>query len=169
MQMLKKLLSSDKKYYLELDESTESKSAPKAIQAAKKVGKVAQEKTAAIANSQPTAKAVASAVVNASEKPQPGAKNSQEVIAKPAPKGKSKTAVSKSNPQSNSASSYDPPFWVAAMYNNTNNNGNGTGSEPGQTFAPDNLMPTMTKSRRRPGPSLNQFRDMAKKVRTPRS
>ena len=35
------------------------------------------------------------------------------------------------------------------------------------TFAPKYLMPTPTNSRRRPGPSMNMFRDMARQVKTP--
>jgi hypothetical protein len=31
-------------------------------------------------------------------------------------------------------------------------------------FAPDNLMPTPTNTRRRPGPSLGMFKDMARQV-----
>ena len=36
-----------------------------------------------------------------------------------------------------------------------------------QTFAPNYLMPTASQSRRRPGPSLDMFRDMARQVKTP--
>ncbi|HEY9605701.1 MAG TPA: hypothetical protein V6C85_29115 [Allocoleopsis sp.] len=36
-----------------------------------------------------------------------------------------------------------------------------------QTFAPKYLTPTATSSRRRPGPSLDMFRDMARQVKTP--
>jgi len=35
------------------------------------------------------------------------------------------------------------------------------------TFAPNYLMPTASQSRRRPGPSLDMFRDMARQVKTP--
>lgn len=34
------------------------------------------------------------------------------------------------------------------------------------TFAPNNLMPTPTGSRRTPGPSMNNFREMARQVKT---
>lgn len=36
------------------------------------------------------------------------------------------------------------------------------------TFAPDNLMPTPNPYRRRPGPSMNQFKAMAREVKVPR-
>jgi hypothetical protein len=39
-------------------------------------------------------------------------------------------------------------------------------SEPILTFAPNNLMPIPTPSRRSPGPSMNGFRDMARQVKT---
>lgn len=39
-------------------------------------------------------------------------------------------------------------------------------SEPVLTFAPNNLMPIPTASRRTPGPSMNGFRDMARQVKT---
>lgn len=35
------------------------------------------------------------------------------------------------------------------------------------TFAPKYLLPTPSKSRRRPGPSMDAFRDMARQVKTP--
>lgn len=35
------------------------------------------------------------------------------------------------------------------------------------TFAPRYLMPTPSNSRRRPGPSMDMFRDMARQVKTP--
>ncbi len=35
------------------------------------------------------------------------------------------------------------------------------------TFAPKYLMPTASNGRRRPGPSMNTFRDMARQVKTP--
>jgi hypothetical protein len=39
-------------------------------------------------------------------------------------------------------------------------------SEPTPTFAPNNLMPTPNASRRTPGPSMNNFREMARQVKT---
>lgn len=35
------------------------------------------------------------------------------------------------------------------------------------TFAPNYLMPTPSSSRRRPGPNMDMFRDMARQVKTP--
>ncbi|MCP2728776.1 hypothetical protein [Limnofasciculus baicalensis] len=40
--------------------------------------------------------------------------------------------------------------------------------QPGVTFAPNNLLPlTTNNSRRRPGPSMNSFLDMASQMKTP--
>lgn len=39
-------------------------------------------------------------------------------------------------------------------------------AEPNRTFAPNNLMPTPTGTRRSPGPSMNNFREMARQVKT---
>ncbi len=40
-----------------------------------------------------------------------------------------------------------------------------TQAEPNRTFAPNNLMPTPTGTRRTPGPSMNNFREMARQVK----
>jgi outer membrane biosynthesis protein TonB len=40
-------------------------------------------------------------------------------------------------------------------------------NESEKTFAPDYLMPTPSPSRRRPGPSYDMFKDMARQVKTP--
>ena len=84
--------------------------------------------------------------------------------------------VTESSPETDStpdstntgASSYEPPFWVAAMYNTNNDATNDNGQVAEQTFATDNLMPTVTKFRRRPGGSLDKFKDMAKQAKTPK-
>ncbi|MGB7441714.1 MAG: hypothetical protein WA919_11645 [Coleofasciculaceae cyanobacterium] len=39
--------------------------------------------------------------------------------------------------------------------------------QPGMTFAPNYLLTTSSKPRRRPGPSLDMFKDMARQVKTP--
>lgn len=43
---------------------------------------------------------------------------------------------------------------------------NGKASEK-VTFAPNYLLPTASNNRRRPGPSMDMFRDMARQVKTP--
>lgn len=39
--------------------------------------------------------------------------------------------------------------------------------EDTETFAPKYLMPQATRGRRRPGPNMNTFRDLARQVKTP--
>lgn len=168
MGMLKKLFNSENKYYLELDEEAQdSQPVQEVVENANKVADAAPKKAAEIVESQPVQENVKTAtqvIDQAQEKLQ----SATEVESEPAEK---KTAEVKSIKSKNSgASSDEPPFWVAAMYN-TNNSSSDVGSEnvkAEQTFSTDNLMPTITNYRRRPGPSLNKFRDMANKARTPR-
>ncbi|MEY2858343.1 MAG: hypothetical protein RLZZ74_2656 [Cyanobacteriota bacterium] len=152
MQMLKKLFNSESKYHLELDETESSEVVPAAV-------KPAEKATAATTQDNGTP-AIAS-----------NSKSGKTKSAKASAKGKGKEVkqVVKATAKNSAASSYEPPFWVAAM-NNTNNNGSSNGSGQGGevTFASDNLMPTVSKYRRLPGGSLAKFRDMAKTAKTPR-
>ena len=197
MQMLKNLFKSKDKYYLELDD---------AVETAKKVGNVVQDKAADALESKPVqqavetvkdaaevaqdklqsavgtdvkteAKSAAKSAKNKVEKVADDAKSEAKSAANSAKKTvKGKKSTAKSNgkspakaksSQNGGASSYDPPFWVAAMYKKSSGV-NSDGSQAQQTFATDNLMPVMSKSRRRPGPSLNKFKDMANKAKTPK-
>ena len=97
--------------------------------------------------------------------------------AEPAAKDKRATATkdskqearpAKSAAENAGASSFDPPFWVAAMNNTNNKAANGNGAVAEEVFAENNLMPVNTKYRRRPGGSLDKFKDMAKSAKTPR-
>ena len=175
MQMLKKIFNSDRKYYLELDESSNSNPVKQAVKAKDAV----QEK---IKESQPVKQVVETVqeVVDVAQdklEANVATDNNSAAPAKAKAKNKTNSASSKqatstkatATPKNSGASSYDPPFWVAAMYNNNGSattNSDGTKAE--QTFATDNLMPTVTKSRRRPGPSLNKFKAMASKAKTPK-
>ncbi len=64
------------------------------------------------------------------------------------------------------ASSWEEPFWVKAMYSNegSSNTANGTTNNNAKTFATDYLMVQST-SRRRPGPSLDKFKNLVNKKR----
>ncbi len=180
MQMLKKLFNSNSKYYLELDEIKESEVVQTAVKTASKAAEAVKEKASEVAKSQPVQEAVKTAaevqdklsstlteekaVETKSAKPKNKASKSEQ-------NGKvaESTAETKPTQEHNGASSFEPPFWVAAMYNNNGSNTNGNAKMPEQTFATDNLMPTVTKYRRRPGGSLNKFKDMAKQAKTPKS
>lgn len=177
MQMLKKMFKSDDKYYLELDSVQE-----KAIDAATKANNATQAKVKAVAKSEPvkeTSKKVSEAANQVSTKITDAVPEQLQPETTPTTKAaktkkKSTNKSSKAGANGKKApiaknsgvSSYDPPFWVAAMSSNNGSTGNesSTGSAE-QTFATDNLMPTITKFRRSPGPSLNQFREMAKNAR----
>lgn len=67
---------------------------------------------------------------------------------------KTKAASTQEQPK---VAANDSPAWVTAMNANTSN-GNAASST---TFATDNLMPTPSTYRRRPGPSMKPFMDMA--------
>ncbi|MDJ0588776.1 MAG: hypothetical protein QNJ72_02105 [Pleurocapsa sp. MO_226.B13] len=172
MKMLKKIFNSDSKYYLELDEIEDSKPVQAVTKTAEKVADVVQEKATEVVESKPvqtaieTAKDIAPEQLQSSTteaKPKAEAKTSSEKKADK--KTEPQTAPS---PQNAGASSFEPPFWVAAMYNNSTSTVNSDGTQKEQTFATDNLMPTITKYRRRPGPSLNKFKEMASKAKTPK-
>jgi outer membrane biosynthesis protein TonB len=179
MQKLKNLFNSDKKYYLELGDEKDSEVVQNVVQATTEVTDTVKEKAAEVAKSQPVKEAVEKATeVAESVQEQVASATTDEKPAKAKAKAKSKqngkapktTTVeaqeTKATPAKNSgASSFEPPFWVAAMYKNNGSTSNGKAAE--QTFATDNLMPTVTNYRRRPGGSLAKFKDMARKARTP--
>lgn len=198
MQMLKKLFNSDSKYYLELDEIKESEVVQTAVKTASKAADVVKEKASEVAQSQPVKEAVRATadvaesaqekltsaiateekpgeVKSAKAKPNQNEKTPKKDPSTASQNGKGKLTESaeetkETTPTSSNsgASSYDPPFWVAAMYNTNDSIKNSNGQVAEQTFATDNLMPIVTKYRRRPGGSLSKFRDMAKKAKTPR-
>lgn len=155
MQMLKKIFNSDSKYHLVLDETESSE----AVQAAVETAGQSAKKTAKVATAQDNGTpAIASKQ-----------KSGQEKSAKAASNGQVAKKEVQPTPKQAAASSYEPPFWVAAM-SNTNKNGSSNGSGQGaeMTFASDNLMPTISKYRRVPGGSLAKFKAMAKTAKTPR-
>ena len=182
MQMLKKIFNSDNKYYLELDELKDSEVVQTALKTAEKATEVVKEKAVEIAKSEPVQE-----VVKTAEEAVETAQNKLEsAIATQGKPGQAKSTTAKGKASKNSkvaesqavkkeikatpqngASSFEPPFWVAAMKNTNSTNNNGQMAEA--TFAAsDNLMPITTKYRRRPGGSLAKFRAMAKTAKTPR-
>jgi hypothetical protein len=171
MQMLKKLFKSDGKYYLELDSVKDSQPVKNIAKTAKKIGETAKDKIEEIQDSKPVKEAVSTAkdklesITTTEEKPAKTKKSSQKTkTSKVATENQ--PAKQPASTKNSGASSFEQPFWVAAMYKN-NGSGQGTSAGADKTFAPDHLMPTITTSRRRPGPSLKMFKDMANKARTP--
>ena len=185
MQNLKNLFNSDKKYYLELGDVKDSQVVQNVTKAATEVADTVKEKAAEVAKSEPVKEAIEKAAevaesaqeqvasITTEEKPAEAKAVKAKAKAKSKQNGKAaKTTVeaqkTKATPTKNSgASSFEPPFWVAAMYNN-NGSTKSNGRVAEQTFATDNLMPTVTNYRRRPGSSLAKFKDMARKARTPK-
>lgn len=175
MQMLKKIFKSDSKYYLELDELKESKPVQAVVDTAEKVADVVQDKATEILESKPAQQA-AETVEKTKDAAQEKLKSATKTEAKSGNQTSKKGAEeSKKQPEAKAqpspkagASSFEPPFWVAAMYKNSSSNANSNGAQAGQTFATDNLMPAVTKYRRRPGPSLGKFKDMARQAKTPK-
>ncbi|MEO1464775.1 MAG: hypothetical protein AAFR89_00905 [Cyanobacteria bacterium J06633_1] len=186
MQMLKKLFSSDNKYYLELDEIKDSEVVQSAVETAEKATQAVKEKAQDVVKSEPVQEAISTgskAVETAQDKLKevsPDDKASSKKSAAKAESAKSEQAASNGKAaadksekppttlQNAGASSFDPPFWVAAMNNTNKKAADSNGQVAEGTFATDNLMPIVTKYRRRPGGSLSKFKDMAKTAKTPR-
>ena len=164
MQILKNIFNSKEKYYLELDESLESQPAKAVAKTVEKVNSAVKEAAEEVVESKPVQKAVEVAAETkkaAPEKPETVTKTEAKTTKTDKPQKEAKPS-----PKNAGASSFDPPFWVAAMYGSKNASTNNNGTPAEQTFATDNLMPTISKYRRSPGPSLNKFKDMAKKAKT---
>ena len=180
-----------------IEDLKESEVVQTAVKTAEKATEAVQEKIAEVAQSEPAKEAGKTAteaaesakdkVSSASSKAAKKAEKAQESVAKqvkPAKtaekaqgkaKSNGKTAEStkqesanKPTPANAGASSFDPPFWVAAMNNTNTKNVNSDGQVEEPTFATDNLLPIVTKYRRRPGGSLDKFKNMAKNAKTPR-
>lgn len=149
-------------YFMQLDESDDSK--PAATSQAAKSNSAAEANKPELAASQPAPEA------KKSEKPAPEAKKPE----KPAPEAKkpepakapAQAATAEPAKKEATAEPKKPepakkPEPVAA------NNGKGQ-PQSTSTVAPDYLMRTSSStSRRRPGPSMDMFRDMARQVKTP--
>ena len=157
-------------------EVLDSKPAKEAVKTAKQVTNKAEDKAKDTLKSKPVKEAVKTAdkaKEEVKEKVESKTVESKTKINKKQKNAKQSDskkpeAKAKPSPQDAGASSFEPPFWVAAMYNNSNSNVNSDGTQAQPTFATENLMPVVTKTRRRPGPSLNKFKDMAKNAKTPK-
>ncbi len=85
-----------------------------------------------------------------------------------------KTAAKKTSIKSKKTVTYSGvaddgrPAWVKAM-DNTKKEEAKVEATPDTSFAGNYLMPTPSNSRRKPGPSLNMFKDLARQVKIPAS
>lgn len=128
-------------YFLELDETGNVKSEAQAKKA---------EPTKATVATTESAKADKAEAKAAQKKPEPAQEKPKAKEAAPATKAaKEKVAPQPMPSQAPSNGKVEP--------------------QSGQTFAPNYLLPLTTNNgRRRPGPSMNNFLDMARQMKTPR-
>jgi hypothetical protein len=134
-------IKKSKGYFLELDEAGNAiAQAP-----AKLVEAVKSELTSDDKKPEPVKAALAKAEPPKAEAPAPAKKPEPAKATSESKNGKVKIEAQP-----------NPPAPV--------NNGKAQGDP---TFAPNYLLPTASNSRRRPGPSLDTFRDMARQVKTP--
>ncbi|HHP7231263.1 MAG TPA: hypothetical protein ACFCUY_10445 [Xenococcaceae cyanobacterium] len=141
--------SSKNNFYLELNETEKTEN------------KVETAKKAPVINSEPLPKATADSEVkttsdSSTNQPQKQAKKDKES----SNTTKSKSAEQPATSKDSGASSWEQPFWVKAMYENTSANSSAN-AEASETFATKHLI-TRPPSRRRPGPSLDKFKEMAR-------
>ena len=130
-----------KGFFLELDEAGNTKPVTEAKKPeAKKPEPVKAESEANDKKPEPAKAAVATL-----ERPKAG--ESEPVAEVPSGNGKVKIEAQPNSPAPNLNGKVDPK------------------AEP--TFAPNYLLSTTSSSRRRPGPSMDIFRDMARQVKTP--
>ena len=104
--------------------------------------------------------------------PAPEAKQPEPVKAAVAtlerPKAEPEAKSKKPEPAKTSAASENGKINIEAQPNPPAPANNGKVNPQAElTFAPNYLLPTATNSRRRPGPSMDMFRDMARQVKTP--
>ena len=76
-----------------------------------------------------------------------------------------KTSKQTTAPATSPAAKWEPPFWVKAMQEATQKKVEEK-AHAEMTFAGDNLLP-LSQPRRRPGPSLNTFRNLARQAKIP--
>lgn len=156
-----------KGYYLELDETGNTKLDVAALkpELAKTAVAVVEKlpepiKAAAVA----TAEAATAAKTEAPAKAEAATAAKVEAPAK-APEKKLKTAKTKAKAKAPAAEAENGKVKIEAQPNPPAEN-NGKAADQA-TFAPNYLMPTATSSRRRPGPNMNTFLDMARQAKTP--
>jgi hypothetical protein len=154
--MLKKLFGGKKSaYFLELDESQKPEPAKE---------KKAEEKKAQAPSKPVEVKKAEPSKATEAPKAETAAKNTKKTSVKD--KAKTEPTQAKPEPKASKPTISDPEEIVrAAVFKNSSNNGNAASQTNG--FAANNvIVPTM--SRRRPGPSLNMFKNMARQAKTPK-
>jgi hypothetical protein len=143
---------SNSEYYLQIDETSDSQSTSN--NNGTKATATVVEEPKAIAEKPKT-----EPVVVEEKKAEPAKATKKTSKKKTAAKAEAAPAA----PAPKKAPAYEPPFWVQAI-KNYSSNGNGKAAGSGESFADKYLMPNPSNYRRRPGPSLNPFMDMARQV-----
>ena len=159
--MLGKIFNRGKKndFYLEINETEETSSTVEETEAKVETATEVEKVTESAPSPEATVEAVEAKTAS---------KPTKVKASKKTQKGKSSTSTKKETgskpaaPVAASASSWEQPFWVKAMYNNAlSDSSQSKETETQPTFAPNYLL-SQSSSRRRPGPSLNKFKDMAR-------
>ena len=163
--MLGKIFNKGKKkeFYLSIDETQETVSA--VIDETKETVAAATEAVTETVTK--VTESLSSPEENGAAKTKSESKATTNKASKKTQGKKSQTTASKQEPVkqpvASSASSWEEPFWVKAMYKNAGSNSESASGETSQkTFATDYLI-VQSSSRRRPGPSLNKFKEMVNK------
>ncbi len=162
--MLGKIFNKGKKkeFYLSIDETKETVSA--AIDETKEtIGEATEAVTETVTK---VTESLSSPEENGAAEPKSESKATPSKASKKTQGKKSQTASKQEpvkQPAASVASSWEEPFWVKAMYKNAGSNSESASGETSQkTFATDYLI-VQSSSRRRPGPSLNKFKEMVNK------
>ena len=159
------------KFFMELDEDGENQLTKAVNTVTSKVGDVTSQVGDATSQAAST---VTSAVSNIVEDVKPGQTDAKQdqPVKKTAPEQK-KTATdqkSKSRKQKNSptgpAQVLQEKIPTSVESVSSESNGKGGTQPEAKIFAPKYLTPTTTQPRRRPGPSMAMFKDMARQVKT---
>ena len=178
MNMLKKLFGGQESFYLEIDENKNKETeSPTAEVPAKEVA----EKAPAVAKTEEVSTTAEVPAKEVAEKA-PAVVKTEEVgtavvagettavSEKTTPKKKQKKTTSKKK-QAEAATSVttptpsgEPPLRVKAMNTKTSPQAK---AAQGMTFAPKYLMSNGSRPRRRPGPSMNMFKEMASQLKKP--
>ncbi len=136
-------------YFLEIEGKSESQTETQAsnLESSATTQKVAAEPT-------PKAQAVEEVAASTATGQKPDA--TKATVNKKKSTSKTKTSTTKTK-----VAAYEPPEWVKAIKNYSNNGQSETQQlQENSTFATKYLMANPPQSRRRPGPSLNRFKEM---------
>lgn len=167
-------------YFLELDDNNDGQSNSQVATATEPKESTPKSEPEETSQTEPAPEASTEAkdatpATPAPEAPEANAEAEAEVTPKKkASKAKKKSAPAKAKKGATEQSAPQPvvqdslQLIRAAVSKNNSNGASAASGQSAQTFAPDNLMP-LRMSKRRPGASMAMYKDMARKVKTPRN